>query len=342
MRTYWLPLLFCAACAPDTKVGDDTDPIGSDGDADTDADSDADADADTDTDTDTDLPCTATLTGLSPADGAVDVAIDTPVVATFSAAVTAADIALDNGVSGSVVVADDGMSAVFTADGLLDRDTTYTATASVCDSSLSSSFTTLGDALEVDPTGRTYDIELDDSSDLTWVHPSFGSFLAGDLETTDILLMVQSADDSELDVVGAAGFDFNGTTQQYPCTYAIDFDPTSFASSPAFAIGPLDTEMNAGGVSFDVYGLALSGRFSTDAEDIEDAVLTGLLDTRNISDSMGVDVCDLAVSFGDSCTTCPDGEELCLDLEIHDADAPWRSGLIVNPDLDPSRDPHCD
>jgi hypothetical protein len=339
MRAIWLPLLLCAAaCSPDKTNETDTAPIGSDGDADTDAD----ADTDTDTDSDTDVDCTAEVTALSPADGAMDVAIDTTVVATFSAAVTAADIALDNGVSGTVVIADDGLSAVFTASGLLDRSTTYSATASVCDSEMSASFTTVGEAIEdVDLTNRTYDVELDDSSDLTWVAPHLGSTLASQLQTTSILFMVQSADDTEIDLVGAAGFDFNGDVAQYPCTYAIDFASESFASNPAFAAGPVDASLDAGGVAVDIYELAISGRFSDDGSEANDVVITGQIDTRGISESMSIDVCAFASSFGDTCVACPDGEVACLDLEVHDATAPWRDSLVLDPLQDPSTDRAC-
>ncbi len=332
-------LLFLVACAPDPKSDSTDDPVGSDGDADTDADSDSDTDADTDADTDTDPACTATVTSIEPADGALDVELDTPVVASFSEAVTAADIEV-NGVAGTLTLADDGTYATFVPDGGFAYGTTYDATATVCDSSLTAAFTTVGEELPVDLTERTYDVELD-GSDLTWVKPNVGELLAGELQTNSILFMVQSADTAQIDLVGAAGYEFRGATAQYPCTVAIDFAAAPFTAHPFFSAGPLDAEMEANDIAFDIYDLAVEGTFSDDATEATDVTVTGLLDTRPLAEGLGLDICSLAVSFGDTCVACPDAEPYCLELHVEDASSPWREGLWIDVDQDPSTDPHC-
>ena len=333
MRT--LPLLILLSCADTVKDAPETD-SGLD-----ETDTDTDTDADTDTDTDTDVPCTATVTSLSPVDGSVDVSIETTVVAAFSEAVTVADITVDGGANGTVTLADDGLTAVWTPDAALSRDTAYTATASVCDGGLSTSFTTAGEAITIDLTDRTFDVELD-GSDLTWVKPSQGRLIVGQIDTTDVLFMVQSATADELDLLGAAGFDDGGTTQQYPCTYAIDFPATSFSANPAFTAGPLDTEMVTGDTSFAVYDLAASGIIADDGEEMNDVIVTGLIDTRNLDEAAGFDVCDAMANFGDDCVACPDdGVVKCLELEVHDERAPWIEGLLLDADQDPTTDARC-
>lgn len=342
MRSFLLPFLLLAACGGgDLKT--DGDATGTDGD-DTDT-----AVDDTGTDTgdtadtdDTEEPCTATVTGLSPADGSVDVSIDTEVVATFSDPVTAADIAV-RGVNGTVTIADDGTSAIFTPDDLLDRDSTYVVTANVCSSTLTGSFTTVGEAPALDLAGRTYDVELD-GTDITWVKPSqeVGELLMTYVTTTSILIGVESADETTIDLVGAAGFDFHGELRQYPCTAAIDFDPASFAASPSFSVGPVDTSIGSSSMMVDVYGLGVDGAFAGDAESLEDVTITGSVDTRPIADSTGMDVCPLlSALYGVSCGACPDGATACLELEVLDRSAPWRDAVTIDPDLDPTADPYC-
>ncbi len=341
MRTWLYSLLLVVACTPDGKPVDDTDSVAADADTDADSDTDTDADTDSDTDTDTDPACTARVVDMSPADGELDVASDAPVVARFSEPVTAVDLVLDNDATGTVVIGGDGTFATFVADGGLAYGTTYTASATVCDDTVEASFTTQGEPLDVDLAERTYDIELDDESDLVWVAPSLGAFLADSLATTSILLMVESADTAQIDVVGAAGYEFRDATAQYPCTYAIDFPSVPFTRHPAFDIGPLDAEMEANGIAFTIHELAMTGVFSDDGTEANDLVLTGLLDTRSLSEGLALDICALAEGFGDACVACPDGEIGCLDLEVHDERAPWREGLTVDVDHDPTIDPHC-
>lgn len=339
MRLSLLALILTLGCVEEKASSDDTDPAGSDGDADTDTDADADTDTDTDTDADTD-PCTATITGITPADGALDIALDSHVVATFSEAVTAADIDVD-GLSGTVTLAGDGTSATFVPDASLSYGTRYRTSASVCDSSASTSFTTVGEALALDLTGRTYDIELA-GSDLVWVAPGLGSVLVSQLATDRILFMVESADSGKIDLVGAAGYVFRELPAQYPCTYAIDFDPASFSDHPAFAVGPFDAALEANGIAFDLLDLTIAGTFAEDGESATDVTVTGLLDARPLSEGLGIDVCGLAEGFGDSCVECPDGEVGCLYLEVRDASSPWREDLTIDENQDPTTDRACD
>lgn len=344
MRVTWLPfLLLLAACGggdvktpEDGDVDLDTADTGSDDSGDTE---DSEDSADTQ---DSEPPaCTATIVSLDPAAGATDIAIDTTVTATFSEAVDAADIELD-GVSGTLTLTDGGTRAVFTPDAALDRDTTYTGSVSVCDSVEALEFTTMGEALDLDLTGRTYAVDLT-GGDITWNEPSptLGEFMMGSVDTTHILIGVETATTTELDLVGAAGFDFNGEIRQYPCTYAMDFDPTDFASNPAFDVGPMDAELGTSSMTIDVYEFAIEGVFTSEADELVDVHISGLVDARPISESVGMEVCDLIGSFGGACVTCPDGEVQCIALDVVDASAPWMDGLVLDPALDPTADRYC-
>ena len=100
--------------------------------------------SDNSADTDTTAP---TLTVLSPLDGTTDIAVDSPITATFSEAmnassVTSSSFTLDNGATGTVTY--DGLTATFTPASDLDFRTTYTATITTAVTDLA------GNALEAD------------------------------------------------------------------------------------------------------------------------------------------------------------------------------------------------
>lgn len=318
------------ACNNGTKAQTDDTSVGQDADTDTDTD----ADADTDSDADTDTGCAATIVSTTPNDGATDVMLDTTVTATFSDAAYSAELVLKDSTGASVPgrasVGGDGLSVTFTPDDLLARSATYTYTVRACGQNADVSFTTVGDAVTTDLTGRTYDVDLA-GSDITWLAPNAGPTLVSSLTTDHLLLMVQSVG-SQIDTLAAAGLMLDRGLTQYPCADPIDFPATSFASDPAFLAGPLDAELSAGSTSVPVYDLTFGGTFSADGNELGGVEVTGLIDARPITDSLGTDVCAVLPMFGDSCIACPDGVVQCIALDVLDAAAPYASGVTVDPD----------
>jgi hypothetical protein len=287
--------------------------------------------------------CDAVVVTLAPETGAVDVPIDAPVVATLSAPVTADQVAvvLDPAVDGTVSLAGDGRSLAWTPEARLARETAYTATVTVCESAMATSFTTVGEPTTAPIVGRTYDVELD-GRDITWVKPSVGSLLVSQLETKSLLFMVENADAESIDLLGAAGYDVGRNVAQYPCAPPIDFATGTFASNPFFHVGPQDTSLSASGLVVPILQMEVEGRFATDAASITDITLQGLIDVRELGALLGGgDACDTLGLFGVPCVDCPDGTTNCVELEVRDASAPWRDGLSLDASLDPSADPAC-
>lgn len=288
-------------------------------------------------DSDNPPACTATVAGLAPVDGAADVATDVELVATFSEAVTKVEMELtsDSGsVSGQINLASDGLSATFVPDTSLDRDGDYVLTATVCDSSLSSSFHTKP-GLAVDIVGKTYRINLQDS-DLTWVKPSIGSFLVSYLLTKDVLFQVESVGGGEIDLVGAPGIDPGTGLRQYVCTPAIDFVNASFVNEPAFAVGPIDSTFSVGGYAVPAYNIEVKGSFAADGTGSMDTTVTMLLDGGVISQAFGLEVCTLV-----PCVACPGGAPVCVEAEIVDAWSPELPGVSIDPDNNPADYREC-
>jgi Bacterial Ig-like domain len=288
-------------------------------------------------DSDSPTPCTATVTGLSPADGSTDVATDVQVIASFSETVTEVELSLtsDGGpVAGSLSMAEDGLSATFVPDQLLDRDGDYALTATVCGSSLSSSFHTKA-GLTVDITGKTYRINLQDS-DLTWVKPSIGSFLVSYLLTKDVLFQVESVGGGRIDLVGAPGIDPGTGLRQYVCTPAINFVEASFEAEPTFAVGPLDSTFSVGGYAVPAYNIEVKGNFAPDGTGSTNTTVTMLLDGGVISQAFGLEVCAMV-----PCVACPGGAPVCVEAEILDAWSPELAGVSIDPNNNPADYREC-
>ncbi len=338
-----LSLLACeddGVIASDSAVTDiDAD---TDTDTDTDTDSDTDSDTDTDTDTDTDVPCTATVAGTIPGDGASAVATDVTVQAVFTEPVDAASIALSgpNGdVAGASALNPDGQGATFNPTDDLARSTDYTVEVTVCDTVETSGFSTLGE--EVDPdnlTGNTYDVDM---AGVTWVKPSetVGLLLVASFPGGHILLNVESYSSAEqtIDFVGALGWngaDEMSPLEQYPCAPAFDFESADFASNPAFTIGPLDTELAMGSEVLPLHGFQWTGAFNSDASAMESVVATASVDVAAFEYN-GAAVCDFLVLLGESCVACPDGSgDNCLELELQIEEAPLVPGITVDAAID--------
>lgn len=276
--------------------------------------------------------CSATVASVTPADGEEGVSVSNAVVVTFSEARSDASVSLD-GVAGSVTASEDGLSVTFTPDAPLEADTTYTVTASICGVVTTSTFTTAS-AWGVDITGRTYAIDLG-GSDVQWIQPSGGSLLAGLLETPYILVMVESSG-SELDLLGAAGWEVDGNVEQYPDAPAIDFAPADFSTAPAFTSPPTDASLSVSGTTVTIYDLALSGTFSEDGSSWDTLHLSGMLDSVTldayVEASLGLATCDAIGLLGGTCVACPgddSGEIRCVPLELEDGSAPWVEGLTL-------------
>lgn len=223
-----------------------------------------------------------------------------------------------------------------------DTDTdTETDTNSDTDTDTDTDSETGSDPEVPDVLGHTYDFDLN-GPDVTWTAPNAGPFLVDSLSTTHVLLMVEEAG-TYLDTVAALGWvsESDGTLQQYPCAVAIDFEAREFDESPAFAVGPRDAEWIAGGFTIPVYDLTYAGTFVPDGSEVQDAQITGLIDTRPLDYLIGADSCSLLASLGDTCIDCPDGEPVCLFMDVMAGSAPLVPDLSIDPDIDPTANADC-
>jgi hypothetical protein len=339
-------MLFALACnsSDGSLVVDDT---AGDSDADTDSDTDSDTDADSDADTDSDADCDLPIEFVDPADETEAVPVDSPLLVWFEDGAVASDaseIAFDvdgpdGAVDGSVALINGGAGASFTADEEWVRNSTYTWSVETCtDDDNNNEFSTVDDPITPNAlVGRVYVIDL---NEVTWTSPSstIGGLLLGQLQTTYMLVKVQSADSSEIDLVGATGWDDPGSVEQYPCAEAIEFDPADFTGNPAFQAGPETTTLSAAGYDVEVHDFEVSGAFNGDGTTINNLQVRGYLDLASV-DLGGSDACDLLAGFGVSCEACPDdGAEDCVLLDVTDPQADWESSIELDESIVPRDD----
>ena len=298
----------------------------------------------TDTET-TDDECAAELASISPANGAEGIPADALVVATFDGPVGEASIMVSgpNGaVEGSNAISSDGATVTFTPDMELERETTFTVEVANCDSSWTSSFTTVEAPIEDSALiGRTYDLDL---TTVSWTSPpaNIATMMMDYIDTNHLLLMVEDVDtDTQMiDLVGAAGWDNSGVVTQYPCAEAIQFDPSDFSGNPYFSAGPKDTVMTVMGAEVELQSLTFEGAFVGDGEKLDNLSVLAWLDGSFEIPNMG-QLCDLVGMFGVSCESCPDGSGDCLKLDASARNLPAKENLFIDANIDPSIDPAC-
>jgi len=224
----------------------------------------------------------------------------------------------------------------------LANSTQYTATLNHCAGESTIGFMTgaLGGAIEdgVDLTGKTYVVELDGAR---FVKPAgVGGLLMGLLEQ-NILLGVTDVTDTEIKMMGAISE--TDTIEQDRCEPSINFpEAADFTAAPFFSVGPEDTTLSAAGYDIVINNLIIAGDFASDGSYIGGAILSGLLDARDLVDALvggGLledddpnAVCDLIATFGVACGECPDGENYCLEIYVDQITAEIDDQTLVAQD----------
>lgn len=341
MMTLSLSLLFSIlACEPSdggSVALDDS------GDADADTDTDSDTDTDTDTDSDADADCELPIDYVDPGDNTINVATGVSPRVWFDGE-TATDTSEleftlsgeDGDLAGTINLLNGGAGAEFVPSEELERSTVYTWSVETCsDDSSGMKFTTVAGPTE--PSDLVDNVYLVDLAGVDWTSPSasVGGIILGQLETKYILVKVQSANETQVDMVGATAWDSTGSVAQYPCVEAIEFEPANFEGNPAFQAGPVTTSLSAGGFDVEIHEFELSGSFKGDQSVVNNLRIRGYLDLDGL-DVGGTDACDALAFLGETCSACPDdGDESCVLLDVTDPEAPLTDATL-DENLDPA------
>lgn len=316
-------LLLVVACGTDKASTNDDSSVGRDSDT---GDSDV-------------GPCTTQVVSVAPADGAADVYYHDLITVSFDGDGGSAVFSLLDAsgvdVPMTATFTDGNVQAVLTAE--LAPVTTYTLTTSVCGSEAASGFTTnaLGSPLDMDPAdlvGATYVFRLSDA-DIT--EPAFLNLIAGTYLTVPILIGVDSADSTSIDMLGGLGYETSDSFKQDTELPSWDFPVADFSTQPFFhAQSPLITIMY-GTTAIPIEQFNLSGTFAADGSAIEEGYVTGIGDSRYMAPLVGKPaddlsaVCDLAGAAGVYCIECSDGEPYCLYIVAENITAERVDGLTL-------------
>lgn len=282
-------------------------------------------------------PCDAQLTTFTPADGATPAGRTTPIRVSFTG--TTEEVAFevtgpDGAIDGTTAI-ENGV-ATFTPSAAYPENAEIQWSLSACDSVASGSFTTgtLETSLSSeDLEGSTYSVNL---ADATWVSPPNGGALISQVFGGAFLIGVQSAQNNELDCIGAAGeATAGGSWQQDPCFPTIDFEAVDFSTNPYFALRTPLLEFAVQGMSAKIHDVAITGGLTDDA--LTEGGFSGEVDLRDYAAALGNDGCSTIAIVGLSCTACrSDGEEQCIWLEAVDVEGERVGGLTLQPNEEPA------
>ena len=274
-----------------------------------------------------DAACEVTFTTF-PESGVNDFFFQSSVEALLSEADATATITLADAtgadVPGTLTVEDD-TRLIFDPSADLAPNAEYSMTVSTCNgesgSSISFSTSELGTPIDCDLTGRSYRVDL---LGARFVKP--GEAIAGllfDALTVDVLLGIDTATDSEIQMLGAISESLGGL-QDY-CTPSIDFPEAATFTNPSFSVGPAQVELDISGTPIEISSLSISGAFAPDCSYFGGGRLLGELDARVLAPLAGDlagtedpdEICAFLAPLGVVCEACTtDGAPYCAQVEV--------------------------
>ncbi len=302
--------------------------------------------SDTAASTDSGATCETQLIAVSPNPDATGVYYRDPVVLSFDGDGTGVVVTLV-AADGSPVALTEAWGAdntMVTLTGSLAPLTTYTLDVDVCGAQSQVQFTTssLG-GLDIDRSDlvdRTYSFALKDAE---IIEPAVLEAFDDAKLVTPLGFMVQSADSTSMEFLGAVCEYQFGETVQLSNTATWDFPAADFTAAPFFstAIDELtivyeDSSTGVPRTEIVLYEFKFDGVFAPDGSSIENGNIDTLVDSRglgplfNLADTDDA-VCTFAGDFGVVCAPCPDGEPYCLHTIGIGISAPWVEGLTLYP-----------
>lgn len=291
-------------------------------------------------DTDETTVCEATIAETAPADGTSDwywrddprilVTVDDP--SAYSARLIGPD-----GQEVATTPEWTGLELVLDLGAPLEPDADHTLEVTDCNGTRSIPFHTgtYGQPLEGGPemlNGLTWELDLVNA---TWLEPAgLGAFLTVWF-TTPVLLGVNFADASDIDMVGAPGeLDNDGVLVQDLDQPTWGFPVVSFADAPYVTATSPNVVFRFDDVDVPVEDFAFEATFAPDGSSLGGVRLTGVGDTRNLGvflqkpDDPNA-ICSVAATIGTACIPCDDGQPYCLFLDVRDVDAELVAGLTL-------------
>lgn len=293
------------------------------------------------------LGCPA-VSSIEPASGTLDVYYRSNIEVLFDddGSASAIQVLDPTGVAipATVTWTEDHLRATVAAE--MEPSTAYTVSVELiavngepCDEIVQSTLTTstLGAPLEIDVSqlvGRVYFFTLE-GADI--VEPA--ALEAFDTQLTEPLLFaVMEASEESIRFEGGVGD--ADTRLQVDGKPTWPFPPADFTDRPYFSIGTdllsVDYTFGEADVTIPIEDFTLTGTFAADGSQVEEAYVTGMVDTRYLgpllpADDSETEACDTLAAIGVYCEACVDGAELCLPMIAENITALWVEGTTLVP-----------
>lgn len=230
-----------------------------------------------------------------------------------------------------------GLELVLDPGEPLLPDADYTLEISDCDGTRSIAFHTdiYGTPLESDPSmldGLTWELDLVKA---TWLEPAGLGALLTLYFTTPVLLGVNFADGSDIDLVGAPGMiDNDGILVQDLAQPTWAFPVVPFDQAPYVSATSANVVFSFSGVDVPVEDFFFEATFAPDGSSLGGVRLTGVADTRNLGTFVNqpedfAAICDLAAGIGTVCIPCEDAMPYCLFMDVRDVEAAVVPGITL-------------
>ena len=287
-------------------------------------------------------PCETTIVETDPEAGASEWYIYDALTLTFSDPATDATIQVLDGDGAEVPLIitweSDDFRAKVMGDPSFEPSMAYTLHVEICEDTVDVAFSTsaYGETLELEPAELVDNTYVIDFADVDFTEPEgVGAYLRT-LLTNPLLVGVVAADASSLTLQAVLGKQKNdGSYKQLSGAEVWSFDDADFTGQPFFSADIGAIEFAYGDMDIPVDDFHLEGTFAADGSSFGGGKVSGILDTRPISEGLGFDedyLCVAVASFGVACEPCAgDGEPYCLGLLAEDVFAPLEEGLIIDP-----------
>ncbi|MSQ01608.1 MAG: hypothetical protein EXR71_06915 [Myxococcales bacterium] len=289
--------------------------------------------------------CAIHVISLSPTDGAVGVYYRDAVYVSFdgNGAAAVVEVRDASGAAAALTATWDDDATLLTLTGALTPSATYTIHTALCDVTTETTFTTssIGSPLTIpaaDLTNRTFSFALRDAE---IVEPPALEVLGDSSLVTPLGFMVQYADETQLELLGAV-LDYNADgLEQVDETNTWDFPTADFTGAPYFstsidALTIVYETQTIAKIDIELYDFLFDGVISPDGSAIEYGHVDTIVDSRGLGPLLSLpdtddSVCSFAADFDIDCIPCPDGEPYCIHMIGEDITAPWIEGLVLSP-----------
>lgn len=214
----------------------------------------------------------------------------------------------DELVTGTTTVSDDGTVLTFKPAEPLEPGHFHQLTITACEEEVTSGFTTLTAPIDLallqqDTWGLPF-------TDVQWVSPSGAGLIFESLIDNGELLIEVVDVNPYYDTIALAA-SWSGMCSE------VVIDDVDISGNPWIDTGAFDLEIELGLGFMRAEDVMLAGVLSADGGGLDYVEATANIDSRDMDEWLGMNLCDLGQALGTSCVPCADSTIACLPIFLH-------------------------